>query len=279
MGLDAMHESFYLDGLHVEHARPEAGPEALRPDGGAPSGRAPLLLVHGAGHGAWCWEDWMAALPGLGWEAWALSLRNHPGSRTVFWEDYLRRLRVADYVDDVDAVARHIGRPAIVIGHSMGGLVAQGLAARRGRAGTPLAGMVLLAAAGPGALGPLRDAALPTDQPFWLTPLIARQRYFHTAAEGVVNRALARLVPESPAVMNEYSLAPGLDAGPQDPRCPVLCVSAERDGTAVPRDDRLAKYYGADFLLCRNTGHDVMLEANAAAILGDVLAWAKRRVR
>jgi pimeloyl-ACP methyl ester carboxylesterase len=208
-----------------------------------------------------------------------LSLRNHPGSRTIYWEDYLKRLRVSDYVDDVEAVATHIGRPSIVLGHSMGGVVAQGLAGRRGQAGTPLAGLVLLAAAGPGAQGPLRAAPLPTDQPYWLTPEVARQRYFHTAADDVVRRALARLVPESPSVMNEYSLAPGLDVKPRDIRCPALCVSAERDGTAVPKDGRLAEYYGADYLLCKNTGHDVMLEANAEATLNDVLAWAERRIR
>jgi pimeloyl-ACP methyl ester carboxylesterase len=264
-----MRESFYLQGLYVEHVGPD----------GAAGTRPPLLFVHGAGHGAWCWEGWLGALPRLGWEAWALSLRNHPGSRTVYWQDYLQNLRIADYVDDADAVLRHIGRPALVVGHSMGGVVAQGQAARRGKAGSPVAGLVLLAAAGPGALGPLRDATLPTDQPYWLTAEVARQRYFHTAPEEVVRRALGRLVPESPSVMNEYSLAPGLDVQPQDLRCPALCVSAERDGTAVPRDNRLAAYYGADYQLCKNTGHDVMLEANAEAILHDVLAWAERRIR
>jgi pimeloyl-ACP methyl ester carboxylesterase len=265
-----MQDTFYLDGLYVEH---------VRPSGETPRHRPPILLVHGAGHGAWCWEGWMAALPALGWEAYALSLRNHPGSRTVYWLDFLKRLRVEDYADDAEAVLNRIGRPAMVFGHSMGGVVTQALAARRGKAGRPLAAMVLVAAAPPGALPPIRDAPLPTDAPYWLTEADARKRYFHSAPEGVVQRALARLVPESPAVMNQYSLSPGVDVKPGDLRCPCLCVSAERDGTLVPRDRSLADYYGGDYLFCRGTGHDVMLEAGAEAILKDILTWAEAKAR
>ncbi|HEX7928961.1 MAG TPA: alpha/beta hydrolase [bacterium] len=265
-----MQDTFYVNGLYVEHVKPYGDDQRHR---------RPILLIHGAGHGAWCWEGWMATLPTLGWEAYALSLRNHPGSRTVFWPDYLARLRIEDYADDAEAVLNHISRPPIVIGHSMGGLVAQSLAARRGRAGRPVGGLVCLAAAQPGALGPMRDAPLPTDTAYWLTEDVARQRYFHNTSEAVVKRALARLVPESPSVMNQYSLAPGVEVKPADIRSPVLCVTAENDGTTVPKDRRLADYYGADYLHYKNTGHDMMLESNADAILKDVLDWADKKAR
>jgi len=265
-----MQDSFYVNGLYVEHVQPYGDPQRHR---------RPIVLIHGAGHGAWCWEEWMAALPTLGWEAYALSLRNHPGSRTVYWPDFLQRLRVEDYMDDAETVINHIGRQPIVMGHSMGGLVAQGLAARRGKTGRPLGAMVLLAAAGPGALGPMRDAPLPTDAPYWLAEAVSRQRYFHSAADAVVKRALARLVPESPSVMNQYSLAPGLDVNPADIRCPALSVTAENDGTAVPKDRRLADYYKGGYLLCKNTGHDLMLEAGTETILKDILAWADKNAR
>ena len=106
---------FEVGGLHVRHAPAVTGP----------SSRPPLLLVHGAGHGAWCWELWMQVLPTKGWECFALSLRGHPGSLPVDRDTYCKHLRVADYAADVREVARHIGRPSVIIGHSMGGIVTQ----------------------------------------------------------------------------------------------------------------------------------------------------------
>ena len=273
-----MPRSFYLDGLYCEHAAP-AGGQAVE--------RAPLLLVHGAGHGAWCWEHWLEALPRKGWEAFALSLPNHPGSRTVYGQEFLADTRVDDYADDVARLAGHIARPAVVIGHSMGGIVAQRFVAREGAAGRDAAALVVLAAVPPAPQDPLRnpplrhpplrDAPLPLDRGYWSTPEESRRRYFHSAPEAVVERALARLVPESPSVMNEFSLGPGLAVNPRHVRCPVLSVTAGRDGTAVPKDRRIAEFYGGDFLTYPEAGHDLMLEADWETVLDDILAWIARK--
>ncbi len=68
-----MASSLPVEGLHVVHAAPHR-PNPARP---------PLLLVHGATDGAWVWDNWRSVLPGRAWEAFALSLRNHPGSYPV----------------------------------------------------------------------------------------------------------------------------------------------------------------------------------------------------
>jgi hypothetical protein len=275
--------TYQHEGLLVCHAQP-----APRKPGAARR-RPPLLLVHGAGHGAWCWENWLRTLPRHGWEGYALSLRNHPGSRTVEREDYLSRLRVDDYVDDVATVARHIGRPVVLVGHSMGGLIAQRYAARPpAKAGIarslfreaprPVAALVLLASAGPGALGPLRGEALPLDSGYLPDADTARARYFYRAPQAVVDAAVPRLVEESPSVMNDYSLAPGLAVDPTAIGCPVLSVTAEYDGTSVPRDGRLAAYYGGEHMPCRDIGHDLMLDEGWEPVLDQILAWVRRAV-
>ena len=263
-----MPRSFILDGLYCEHAAPP---------GGKPVERPPLLLIHGAGHGAWCWEHWLEALPRKGWEAYALSLRNHPGSRTLYFQEFLERTRVDDYADDVARLASHIGRPAALIGHSMGGIVAQRFAAREGASGRDAAALVLLAAAPPAPLGPLREAPLPLDRGYFDAPEASRRRYFFNAPNETVQRALARLVPESPSAMNEYSLGAGLEVRREHVRCPVLSVTAGRDGTAVPKDRRIADYYGGDYLAHPETGHDMMLEADWEAVLDGVLDWIERK--
>ncbi|NTU85304.1 MAG: alpha/beta hydrolase [Chloroflexales bacterium] len=59
---------------------------------------APLLLVHGAWHGAWCWEGAMADLAARGFEVHAVSIRGHgasdraPGHRRSSTRDYGRDL-------------------------------------------------------------------------------------------------------------------------------------------------------------------------------------------
>ncbi len=91
-----------------------------------PSGTAhptPLLFVHGAWHGAWCWDQhFLDYFARHGFAAHALSLRGHGESEG---RNRLRWTRLAEYVEDVARVARVLPRPPVVIGHSMGGAVVQ----------------------------------------------------------------------------------------------------------------------------------------------------------
>src|SRR3954469_9427392 len=83
----------------------------------------PLLFVHGAWHGAWCWDEhFLDFFADKGYRALAVSLRGHGGSPT---SRPLRSCSIADYVDDVRSVAEKLPTPPMVIGHSMGGLVVQ----------------------------------------------------------------------------------------------------------------------------------------------------------
>jgi len=83
-----------------------------------------VLFVHGMHGGSWYLRSWLYAAAHAGWDAWAVNLRGHHGSRPV--RD-LGAVSVLDYVDDVEDCLREL-REAVVIGHSMGGLVAQKVA-------------------------------------------------------------------------------------------------------------------------------------------------------
>jgi len=76
----------------------------------------PVLLVHGACHGAWCWERLIPDLARLGIRAEALDLPGHGADRTppaqVTLDAYAQAIG--------DAVARMGGRAAL-LGHSAGG--------------------------------------------------------------------------------------------------------------------------------------------------------------
>ena len=88
----------------------------------AGSRRHPLLFVHGAWHGAWCWEDFQRWFAQLGWETHAVDLRGH-GDAPI--DRSLRRTRIRHYADDVAAAIESLDRPPILVAHSMGALAAQ----------------------------------------------------------------------------------------------------------------------------------------------------------
>ncbi|MDP2639561.1 MAG: alpha/beta fold hydrolase, partial [Betaproteobacteria bacterium] len=94
--------------------------EACPPAGG--SGR-PLLFVHGAFAGAWCWsKHFLPYFSEQGFRACALSLSGHggsPGRERLDW------LSIADYVRDLEQAVGTVGGDPVLIGHSMGGFVVQ----------------------------------------------------------------------------------------------------------------------------------------------------------
>src|SRR5438093_13012459 len=86
----------------------------------SPSDRPPLLLVHGAANSSRVWVFWRQALERRGWTTLALDLRGH-GERAG---PDLGATRMADYAEDVVLAARTLPRPPVLLGWSMGGLVA-----------------------------------------------------------------------------------------------------------------------------------------------------------
>lgn len=112
---------------------------------GTPSQRPPLLFVHGAYSAAWVWAEHMLAFfAESGWSGAAVSLRGHGGSDGAACLDLAG---LDDYVADVRAAAAPLGRPPVLIGHSMGGLVVQ-----LALGDLPAAGLVLLSSLPPSGL-------------------------------------------------------------------------------------------------------------------------------
>lgn len=80
----------------------------------------PLILVHGAANSARVWKFWQEELAARGWSSHALDLRGHGASEPVD----LSNTGMADYAEDVVTLARELRRPPVLVGWSMGGLVA-----------------------------------------------------------------------------------------------------------------------------------------------------------
>jgi pimeloyl-ACP methyl ester carboxylesterase len=87
-----------------------------------------VILIHGAANSAPVWTFWQQTLATHGWASYAIDLRGHGRSACVD----LSHTSMQDYAADVQALARQLLRPPVVMGWSMGGLVAMMAAADGG---------------------------------------------------------------------------------------------------------------------------------------------------
>jgi pimeloyl-ACP methyl ester carboxylesterase len=94
----------------------------------APSQRPPIVLVHGAANSAIVWTFWQRALAERGYASHAVDLRGHGASSSCD----LSGTSMQDYVDDIASVVDQLATPPVLIGWSMGGLIAMMHAARAG---------------------------------------------------------------------------------------------------------------------------------------------------
>ena len=78
----------------------------------------PLVMLHG---GAWCWQEYLSLIPSLSqrWHVYAMDSRGNGRSGWVA-EQY----RLEDFTEDTVAFIRQLDAPAVLVGHSLGGVIA-----------------------------------------------------------------------------------------------------------------------------------------------------------
>jgi pimeloyl-ACP methyl ester carboxylesterase len=244
----------------------------------------PLLFVHGAWHGAWCWDEYfLDFFAERGYRALAVSLRGHGNSQT---SKSLRACSIADYVEDVKSVADDLPARPVVIGHSMGGLVVQKyLESNAAPAGVLLAA-IPVRGGGPAVLRYMRrhpwralKGALTGYTMHNLdTPARARESMFSPGTpETDVVRYLARFQPESQRALFIDQTFRALPR-PQNVSTPLLVLGAELDGTFTTAEVRAtATAYGTTAEIFPEMGHDMMLEPQWDAVAERIHAWLGTR--
>lgn len=269
-----MLETIRVGDLTVRSATPDTPPTPRRP---------PLLLVHGFMVGAWWFERFQTLLADRGWSSWAVNLRGHDGRR---WEGALGRVTVADYASDALAAARAlaerhgVARP-VVLGHSMGGLVAQKVA----EAGMASAA-VLLCPAPPRRILFVTPKMLLGELPhLWATirrrPIAPRRAEFAHMNFNRIPRdewdaLFARTVADSSTAGSELLFSRvAVDASRV--RCPVLVVGTSDDRffpPAVVR--RVAERYGAELMELAGHAHFLFFEPGWEGSAARIEGWLAR---
>jgi len=240
----------------------------------------PLLLIHGAWHGAWCWEPAMHDFAQRGFEVHAISLRGHGASDSLV---FFNGCGVDDYLRDIDAALAQIAPTPVIIAHSLGGFLLQHLMERR-----QLPGVVLLCAMPhTGALrflwhwarrhpGPALHATLTLNTIHLVgTPPLAREAFFRSGLpEAELLAHAAQLCPEPLRVALESIVRLPV---PQPGRTPVLVVAAERDAVfTLAEQQALAAAWAAELAVIPGAAHDLMLDP-AWPLAADQIAQAAAR--
>lgn len=251
---------------------------------GKPTKRPSLLFVHGSFCGAWVWaEHFLPYFAEAGWHCAAVSLRGHGGNPD---RDGLDNFGLADYVADVTEVAGGFEHPPVLIGHSLGGMVAQRAACRM-----RVAGLVLLASVGPGGIGSafthmsLRHpnllwqlGRLQTIGPEGVDYEVVRRGLF---SEDFPVEQANRYVPlfqrESQLAANELLVPQWFHLMPR-PAVPALVLGGSRDAFIPYGDLALAAtYWAAEMKVLDGLPHVMMLDTTWEQAAEALSGWLDQR--
>ena len=108
--------------------------------------KPPILMIHGAFCGPWSLDGLKMKFQQAGYDVVVPCLRFHDAAAPPV---ALGTTGLADYAADLEEEIAALDAPPILVGHSMGGLLAQILAARR-----PVRALVLLAPSAPWGVPP-----------------------------------------------------------------------------------------------------------------------------
>jgi non-heme chloroperoxidase len=244
-------------------------------------------MIHGAFCGGWAFAGWRGLFESQGYRVETPTLRHHDCGPNP--PDALGATSMLDYAADLEKLLDGMENP-ILVGHSLGGLLAQILAARR-----TLHALVLLAPSPPWGMVPstafehISAQALYLTGGFWNTTLkpqrwVAAANALDLLDEAEREAVFTRFVPESGLAAFEtmqwifdFKRATFVDS--RAVACPILCIAGRRDRINPPATvRRLARRYGGRARYEELDGHSHWLigEPGWQKIVRSCLTWLDR---
>ncbi len=252
--------------------------------GAGAEARAPLVFVHGAYVGAWCWAEnflpWFAA---RGHPVYALSLRGHGASAG---RERLHEFGLADFADDLALALRELECPPVLIGHSMGALVVQKFLERN--PGAARAAALFCPVPPFGILASSFSLALTRPDLFAEINALAfggrasraalQQALFAGPVEAErLERYFTRMQPESRRAILDMS-GWGLPQTWRTTLPDTVVIGAERDVLISPAlAQTTARLLGTEYLSLPGLGHAVMLEPGWRSAAEALAGWLAAR--
>ena len=212
-------------------------------------------MIHGMWGGSWCWDNYKDFLEKKGYHCITTTLRHHDMDHVDRPDTKLGTTSLLDYAKDLEQEILQLDMKPIVMGHSMGGLLAQILGSR-----DLTKALVMLTPAPPYGIISIRPSVIKsfwsilTKWGFWKTP------HHQTFDEAVYS--LLHLMPEDQQkiIFDKFVCESGRAATEigfwfLDPKkasyvdaskvkCPVLVISGSEDRiTPAVITEKIAKKY------------------------------------
>jgi pimeloyl-ACP methyl ester carboxylesterase len=247
-----------------------------------------IVLVHGAFCGGWAFESFRAAFEAAGMRVLAPDLRGHGEADGA---DRVIGVSMSDYARDVASLCDAQAEPPVLVGHSLGGLVAQ-LAARQ----TKLKALALLAPSPPWGvagstleeaitafgvqmLGPFSSGAVDPD------PDLMRRYSLERMPPAGREAVIARMHAESALALRQtlnWWLDPFMttSVGPGPLPMPSLAMVGELDVVHPPSTVALtAERIGASVEVMPGMSHWLIGEPGWERVAERILGWLSGEAR
>jgi pimeloyl-ACP methyl ester carboxylesterase len=221
------------------------------------------------------WVSWFSA---AGFDACAVSRRGRLGQPPL----KSRGVTFSEFLDDTRNAALELPHPLLLVGHSLGGILALKAAELRA-----CEALVLLAPVPPRGILPLvRLRELPPQLAQLTTVLTGRT--FHPSLQQATAMFMGRIparkrwdlyrryTPDSGLALRSTYI-PGIPVDRARLMMPLLCLAGEEDATIPPRSVALvAKRYGGEFQCLPGHAHELVAEPGWEEVAATIAAWAER---
>ncbi|MCE5263874.1 MAG: alpha/beta hydrolase [Deltaproteobacteria bacterium] len=252
-----------------------------------------IVMIHGMWGGGWYWENYRKYFEAKGYQCIVPTLRYHDVNPKETPPAGLGTTSILDYVSDLEKLIKKGGGKPILMGHSMGGLIAQILGSR------DLAeALVLLTPASPSGIIALKPSVIKSFRSvfsqwaFWKRPI--RQ----TFAEAVY--AMLHLLPSQQQIQTYERFVyesgqAGFEMGfwlfdskratqvnEKKVTCPILVIAGAEDRITPPAVvKKIHKKYGDISTYRELSGHAhwVVGEAGWEDITELIQEWLSRNVK
>lgn len=246
------------------------------------------VFIHGMWSQPWVWDRWIEGFEQAGYQCTAVTLPGHGVSDP---DSALAGLGLEDYVQAVVACVERLDEP-VLVGHSLGGLIAQQAASR-----TPVKAAVLINSAAPAPIFPLRPSMVPGvirhflrwglwEKSFRLSRWEAVYLLLNKMAPQQRQAYAERLIAESGRVVYQLGFGPLNLAGSNRVavdriRCPLLALSGVQDRIIpIGVSHRMARLYGSrlDYWEYPEHAHWLLEEPGYQQRISEVLAWLEHKI-
>ncbi|QUD86817.1 alpha/beta fold hydrolase [Phenylobacterium montanum] len=248
------------------------------------SARPPVIMVHGAFCGGWAFDAFREPFEAAGHPVLTPDLAGRGGGSRA-------AASMTDFAAGVAELVRAQAEAPILVGHSLGGLVAQLAAAK-----APVRGLILLAPSAPWGVagGSVEEAvsavSLYALGPYWLQAIepdytIARTYSFDRLAKADRKAVFARMAPESGRALWEtlnWWLDPFMTTmvSPRRIAAPVLGIAGGRDLVHPPATVlRTVERLGGELQVFEPMSHWLLSEPGWEEVAEACLSWIGRLER